>query len=182
MENVITEDPTTIEVNVLLELNDCLRANYWFLFKRYWHTVILLSVVGVLLPILSAAGLMTPKGDPPPSFSPGWFIPLGLLAFLLIGTYISTKRSLSSHKGLQKRIRYRFSPRGIETDSVSLSGYNSWENIREAFETKHNFLLFISRNQMYAIPKGCFANADEIANLRTLLSQSLGKKARIKRA
>lgn len=53
-----------------------------------------------------------------------------------------------------------------------------WEMIREAVETQHSFLLYLSRNQFLIIPRRCFQCGDDINRFRDLLKGILGAKAK----
>jgi hypothetical protein len=74
---------------------------------------------------------------------------------------------------------YRFSPDGIEAKAPTSSGQTSWVNVREACETKHNFVIFISHNLMYIIPKRCFEGPEQEAGFRELLREQLMERARV---
>src|SRR5581483_396268 len=164
MENAITTNSPTVEVEVTLELNDCVRANYWVLFKRFGFALIGLSIIGLPLFILVIVNLLNPNVH---NFNWPALIPFSGVVLLLVQTYIVTRRNLAGNKALQQRIRYTFSEYGFEALSASSSGRSNWENIPDAYETKHNFLLFIAKNLMYTIPKRCFSNPEDIRNFRT---------------
>ena len=69
---------------------------------------------------------------------------------------------------------------GSSSAAASSSGSHKWETLREAFETKHNFLLFIADRQMYIFPKKCFDNEEQIRAFKELLRERLGPKAKVK--
>jgi hypothetical protein len=166
-----------IELDVHLELRDFLRANYWFLFKRFKLLFILLVLGGIVYPVFYA--LSDKPKDPTGSYW-GLLIPFGILALLFGNTYFGAKRQMTSNKGLSEPIHYTFSEDGIAAVADSSSGQGSWSNIHEAYETKHNFLLFISKNMMYTIPKRCFLNEEQISSFKELLKLILSSKAKLK--
>jgi hypothetical protein len=167
---------TSIELEVHLELRDFLRANYWFFFKKY-KVFILLMVVAIAYPIINILG----EGAKNPNNNLwGLLIPVGMFTLLLGGTYFSAKRQLTSNKALSEPLRYNFSESGIDSIAPSSSGHTSWSNIYEAYETKHNFLLFISRNMMHTIPKRCFRDREQINAFKDLLRAKLSSKAKLK--
>jgi hypothetical protein len=166
-----------IEIDVRLNLDDYLRANYWFLYNKIKPIIFILLFVGVYAPLhiwLSGAQM-----GPNDSYW-GFFIPWGILIFLIGGTYLGSKRQLASHKAMNETHHYTFLNEGINSVSASTSAHQDWDNIREAVETKTNFLLFIALNQMYIIPKRCFQNEEQIDLFRDMLKRQLSSRAKIK--
>src|SRR4029078_12801639 len=104
----------------------------------------------------------------------------GILIFLIGGTYLGAKRQLASHKAMNETHHYTFLNEGINSVSASTSAHQDWDNIREAVETKTNFLLFIALNQMCIIPKRCFQNEEQLDLFREMLRRQLSSKAKIK--
>jgi YcxB-like protein len=98
----------------------------------------------------------------------------------MITTYFSTKRQLASNKSLNQEHHYIFSYDGIVITTATSSSRTGWDIFREAFETKHNFILFISLNQMYIIPKRCFQQDNQIEQFKAILKDKLGAKAKLK--
>jgi len=167
---------TTIELDILLEFRDYLRANYWFLFRKFrlLFLIIVIGCVGYPLLILTGRSSISPNDN-----YWGFLIPVGLLALLIVGTYFGAKRQMASNKALNERIHYTFSDNGIDTRALSSSGHTAWENLYVVHETKTNFLLFISKNMMYTIPKRCFNDANDINSFRHLLRSRLSSKAKL---
>ena len=160
-------DRQSIKVNVLLSLQDYLRANYWVLFRHFKPTmamIFLLIFAGIAGPLYLFLG---DKPVNPNESYWGLLIPWAILLLLIGGTYFGATRQLASSKFLHETQSYTFTGEGIEITAQSSSSRQSWENIREAFETKNNFLLFISINQIFIIPKGAFRAAKTSNNLKT---------------
>ena len=165
---------SNIKLTVKLELADYVRANYWFLFRK-WSMKIVLVFAGLLVGLFFYTLIQNPDSKPFPALI------LPAIVLVMIGsTYLSAKRNMASNKSLQENIQYTFSKNGIDAVAQSSSGHTSWNNFLNAYETKHNFLLFISRNQMYTIPKRCFRDADQIAAFKQMLVSHLGSKAKVK--
>jgi hypothetical protein len=170
-----------VEIDVLLELPDYLRANYWFLFRKIRFFLVILFAAGILYPILYFSGIM---GEPSKNSSEsnwGFLIPWGILLVLIASVYFSSKRSLASHKALHETIHYTFSENGIQSDAPSSSGHHKWETLQEAFETRHNFLLFLADRLMYVIPKRCFGDQEQMNVFKELLLERLKSKAKLKK-
>jgi hypothetical protein len=173
-------DQQSIKVDVLLTLQDYLRANYWFLFKRNKS---MKAMIFMLIFAGTAGPLYLVFNDKPvnPNESYwGLLIPWAILLFMIGVTYWGTKRQMASSKSMNESHQYTFTTEGIEFVAQSSSGRQSWENIREAFETKSNFLLFISLNQIFIVPKRCFQDSEYINQFKDLLKSRLGSKAKIK--
>lgn len=180
IRNVDTAHPTAIEVDVLLELRDYLRANYWFLFRRFRFFILMLSVVGIAYPILYLTGSLGQPAESSHQSNWGFLIPVGVLVIVIASVYFGSKKSLASNRSLQENIHYTFSESGINANAESSSGRQGWENFREAIETKNNFMLFLADRLIYVIPKRCFRNADQTKEFRALLLDRLGSKAKLK--
>ncbi len=71
---------TTVEIDVLLEFRDYLRANYWFIFRRFKLFLGLVFFAGVVYPLLVLSGIMSQRETD--SYW-GFLIPLGMLIFCL---------------------------------------------------------------------------------------------------
>jgi len=168
---------TTIEIDVLLEFRDYLRANYWFIFHRLKLLLVMLFIGATAYPLILVRQEVS---ESPTANYWGYFIPWAILAFLFVGTYFSARRHMASNKALSERVHYVFSERGIEATAPSSSGYTAWKNIYEAHETRNNFLIFISKKMMYTIPKRYFENAEQVASFKKLLRSQLDKRAKWK--
>lgn len=83
---------STVELDVLLEFRDYMRANYWFLFRRAKWVIVMLFFLGVVYPLLLVS-LLESLHESDKWW--GFFIPLGLLAFLFGGTYFSSKKQMT---------------------------------------------------------------------------------------
>ena len=171
----------TIEIDVLLELRDYLRANYWFLFRKFKLLIFLLLFVGAIYPVSYLSGFLGKSPEQDNQSYWGFLIPWVILLFLVFGTYLGSRKSLASNRSLQEPIHYTFSVAGIQADAQSSSGRLSWQNVREAFETKNNFLLFLADRLMYVIPKRCFQDSAQRSAFKTLLIDQLGDNARLKK-
>jgi hypothetical protein len=166
----------TIELDVQLTERDYMLANYWYLFRN-WSVRSLIPIASILLGVSIFLWIRNPRGIP----WIGFLLPAILIA-MLISVYFGSKRSMASNKSLQALIHYRFTRDEIEAIASSSSGRTSWENIYAAHEAGRNFLIFISRNQMYTIPKRCFDHEEQIASFRTLLRDRLGERAHLRAA
>lgn len=173
-------DQQSIKVDVLLTLQDYLRANYWVLFNRYKSLkamIFMLVFAGIAGPLLL---FFNDKPLNPGESYWGLLIPWAILLFMIGGTYWGAKRQLAGAKFLHETHHYTFTEEEIEIAAQSSAGRQNWGNIREAFETKSNFLLFISLNQIFIIPKRCFQGGEDISRFKDLLKNKLGSKAKIK--
>jgi hypothetical protein len=176
-------DHSSIELTVDLELSDLLRANYWHFFQRTRLKWALPLVLGVT--VLSMwRWAAHPDEVGALAFLVGLILPLSLLTGLLAGVaavYIGARKSLATNKSLREDIHYRFSTTGITATAPSSSGSTTWENVYSAFETRNAFLIFISHNIMYVIPKRCFRDNEQAQAFRELLQEQLGERVRLTR-
>src|SRR5262245_36242490 len=131
---MMNQNPTTqeleIELDVLLTLQDHLRTNYWFIFRkiRYlWIVFLFISVVCPLHYFIDQSGLPESEMKKVPW---GLFVPGAILLLILVSTYLGTKRNYKSNRSLQETLHYSFSKDGIRSSASSSSGQMAWENIR----------------------------------------------------
>lgn len=168
---------TTVEIDVLLEFRDYLRANYWVIFHRFKLLLGIFFFAGVVYPLLLLSGITSRLEN---DTYWGYLLPLAVLVLIFGGAYYSAKKHMASNRALSERVHYVFSESGIEGTSPSTSGQTAWQNIYAAHETKTNFLIFLSKNLMYVIPKRCFDDADQVASFKRLLRSQLDAKAKWK--
>lgn len=163
-----------LEIDVRLELRDYLRASYWFLFRK-WSIKALIALALFMVMGFLFVFIQRPNA----SALPMLILPT-LVLFVIGSVYFGAKRNLASNKSVQENIHYTFSNRGVNLVAESSSGQTAWSNIVNAFETKHNFLLFVSRSIMQIIPKRCFQDSEQIAEFKQMLVSNLDSKAKLK--
>ena len=168
---------TTVEIDVLLEFRDYLRANYWFIFRRFKLFLGVFFFSGVVYPLLLVSGIASPHAS---NSYWGSLLPLVVLVITFGAVYFNAKKQMATNRILSERHHYVFSESGIEATAPSSSGRIAWQNVYAAHETKTNFLIFISKNLMYVIPKRCFADAEQVATFKSLLRSQLDAKAKWK--
>jgi hypothetical protein len=168
---------TEIEIEVLLELRDYLRANYWFLFRRFKLILAVFSIPCIVFPLLLITGIRSHSSG---ERWWGYLIPWAVVLILFVGTYFNTRKQMASNKGLSERVRYLFSVRGIDLTAASFSGSTAWQNVYEANETGTNFLIFLSKSSMYIVPKRCFRDVDQMNAFKRLLRTQLESRAKWK--
>ncbi|MFL6209587.1 MAG: YcxB family protein [Pyrinomonadaceae bacterium] len=168
-------EAASVELDVLLEWQDYLRAVYWSLFRALNMKIWL--AFGPLLLLLYFYEMF--QGQTRQAMV--LLIPPGLLLVLIVNTYITAKRNLASQRSLSQTIHYSFSDNSIDISAPSSSSHIDWSNIYKVHETKHNFLLFIARNQMLVIPRRFFLNNEQISQFKELLRLKLPSKLKLKR-
>lgn len=164
-----------IEMDVQLTLNDYLRVNYWFLFKKFKAMLFVLLIACVVYPLYVL--IKAPLGAQNSDYW-GFAIPWAMLVFLFVSTYLGAKRQFASNKSIHESHHYVFSNDGVQFVSPSSSGFHQWGNFREAIETKNNLLLFLALNQMLIFPKRCFQNDEQIRQFRELLLNHVPSKTK----
>jgi hypothetical protein len=165
-----------VELNVKLEEQDFLKANYWFIFGRYSIFIKLMIFIALFIPLFFFFYEQIVM-----NFNvPGLLIGPMLIMVILLSKYSNFKKDVESNRALLGPLHYSLSNNGIDINSPSTSSHTKWSNIFQAKETKENFLLFISRQQIYLIPKRSFQNDQEIDSFRMILKSNLASKAKLK--
>jgi hypothetical protein len=169
-------DVASIELDVTLEFRDYLRVNFWF-FLRKLKFLLALLLIAMLYPLLTAIGLM--EGSERDNYW-GLLIPFGFFALLFGANYYGARRYWESNASIRETKRYTLTERGIDVAGPTAGGYSGWENVREAFEKEHSFILFVSTQETYIIPKRFFDGGSQIEAFRDLLRRRLPRKAKLK--
>lgn len=169
--------PETITLDVQLEFRDYLRMSYWVIFHKHKLLLLIIFIGAIVYPLILVQHI---SQDTPVDYRAGYFIPWALLALLFGGTYFSARKQFASNKSLHEKIRYVFSESGIDVTAAASSGHTAWTHIYEARETGSNFLLYLSKNIMYIVPKRCFRDAEQIASFKQLVRSQLAAQAKLK--
>jgi hypothetical protein len=171
----MTEANEVLVVDVDLKESDLQRANFWFRLGK-WSTRVLLALMPLMgLLLLSRVEVSKVFESPLTATVLIILIVFPLLYPLII--WFQTKRGFGRLETFQTRIRYAFSADGYQVSDLKSSSDIDWASILRAAESKDSFHLFFHRSLFHTIPKRCFERADDIAELRMLLSRSLRSKA-----
>jgi YcxB-like protein len=165
---------TYFTVDFNLKESDLQHANFWFRFQTRAS-----RVLNVLWPLLGIAVLIlgyVTQSDTLVSVS--IVVALTILPVLNAAIiWFQTKRRFRLLQEHQKKLHFAFTTDGYRVEDLKTSGDISWDTVLRAVESKHSFNLFFHPAVFHTIPKRCFANSQDMARLRTLLSQALGSKA-----
>jgi len=173
----MTERNETLIVTVDLKESDLQRANFWFRLGK-WSTRFLLVLMPLLgLLVLSRVEVSRMFENPPRATALVVLIVFPVLYPFII--WWQTKRGFGNLQGFQTRLLYTFSTAGYKVSDGKSSSDINWATILRAAESKHSFHLFFHRSLFHTIPKRCFDEPQEIVQLRSLLKQSLGTKAKV---
>ena len=173
----MTERNETLVVNVDLKESDLQLANFWFRLGK-WSTrllLVLMPLIGLLL--LSRVEISKIFENPPVAAVLTVLIVFPILYPVIL--WFQTKRGFGNLQNFQTRILYAFSADGYKVSDAKSSADIDWATILRAAESKHSFHLFFHRSLFHTIPKRCFDEPGKIAQLRSLLKQSLGNKASV---
>ena len=179
MTTVSPECAASVEVDVDLEMDDLIHASYALFFRRARFMLLLhglLVLTGIVVALSHTSAFAARSGTV-------WFGIIVLLVLPVLGLALVYWSAVSQFERATPKaatMSYRFSPAALEISSEVRSGWLPWEAISEALETKKSFLLFLSPDEHYVLPKRCFPNSEDIDSLRTLLREQVGTKARLK--
>ena len=174
----MTEANETLVVEVDLRESDLQSANFWFRLGK-WSTRVLL-VLMVLMGLLLVTRVDMSKVFESPLSATALVVLIVFPLLYPLTIWFQTKRGFGRLQSFQTRIRYAFSSDGYHVSDLKSSSDIDWASILRAAESKDSFHLFFHRSLFHTIPKRCFESADDIAELRKLLKQSLGNKADIR--
>jgi hypothetical protein len=127
---------------------------------------------------LFMVGLQLASGQPPASAvlnSVGWII--GAPLFWLLGIPLvqrwQASRSLQTTPALQGEQVYVFDDTEISVSAGLSRGTTNWRAIVRFVETPNLFLLFLSNQVAYFIPKHGFASEADVAQFTKLLAEKV---------
>jgi len=164
----------TIQIDSRLKLKDYFHASFWFSFNKIF-VKLLVGIAIITLLLFLFAILQNPSTVP---F--GLLVPSVIVLVIVLSIYLNARRGMSSNKSLRENIRYVFSHNGIDAIAESSSGHTSWNNMLKAYETSNAFLLLISHNQFYTIPKRFFRSGEQITRFKEMLRSHLSSRAKLK--
>ena len=115
---------------------------------------------------------------------PGWALLSGGYLFVFVIVPLlqmfqlwSGSRRNQTLIGLQTQ---RLTPQGFSTSSPAFHSDFTWDAIHKAIETKRFFLLYLSTQAAYYIPKTALSGSTDLENLRAVLKANLGGKAHVR--
>src|SRR5215469_10028 len=116
--------PEGIEVDVLLGINDVMRATYAPLFKGTRNRILMITfvLIFVLFPVVS---FIIESREPVEATGGSRWLSLMLLAMVPFATgltYLLARRSFYTNKSLQESIHYTFTEAGLDAVALSSSG------------------------------------------------------------
>lgn len=170
-----------IEVDVLLELQDHMRFTRWVLFKGSrlipYGSVFLFGVFPLLAFLLTFGSALRAGRQP------DWILllPSVVIAASVVSARIGTKRKFESSKILHETVHYTFSSAGVDNATSTSSGHVAWSNVIRSVETREDFMLFLSLQQAFLIPKRFFPNSEQIDRFRALVARHVQPAPALKR-
>ena len=173
----MTERNRTLIVNVDLKESDLQRANFWFRLGKWSTRLLLVSMPLMGLFLLSRVEVSNILENPPVATVLIVLIVFPILYPLIL--WFQTKRGFGNLQNFQTQLLYAFSADGYKVSDAKSSSDVNWANILRAAESKHSFHLFFHQSLFHTIPKRCLGKPEDIGQLRSLLKQSLGTKARV---
>jgi hypothetical protein len=94
------------------------------------------------------------------------------LAFAL--PFLSAKEDIKN-PNLNGESLYSFTGEGVQGNGRNVRTSFTWQALTQARETKNAFLLYPSNDIAIILPKRCFSSQDDIATLRSLISEHITK-------
>ena len=141
------EQPT-IEINGALTLGELTRFHYFHLWRKSWK----LGIISILL-VASAAVALGNFSSTLDAFVVVW------IAVIILIPYRSARKQWKLMPYLAEPLCQTFTTQTIRRTSPSISSDVNWSVVREIYETRSFFLLYISPNQALIVSKRFFPDA-----------------------
>ena len=100
-----------------------------------------------------------------------------LLYSVLIRPYLASRSLIKSSSGSSGTSDYVFSDSGVDIRREHFEAHYDWAAIQRAKQSAHLLILYTNSYSAIILPKRCFANAEQLANLRTLLTNHVKRRS-----
>ncbi|OAB45130.1 YcxB family protein [Paenibacillus antarcticus] len=87
-----------------------------------------------------------------------------------------SKKTFQSDNLAQQEYTYTINELGLRFESESSNGNIKWADVKKVSETKNLYLVFISSNKSFVMPKSSISSAKERLTLKYLISLNLDSK------
>lgn len=163
------EDKIIIDVD--LKVEDAANFQKVFFFSKVSPVSLIIINSGLLLMAILSIIVQPPFGYTPALAVMFLLIPACFLYFVTFGFKKAAASNFKTNKLVQKTQRYEIGTEDIKISSESGSSIIKWHELYKAMEIKDGFLLFISKQQAYYIPKRYFGeNSGLIDMMRKYIS------------
>jgi hypothetical protein len=159
-------EQAAIELNGTLTLGDLAKFHYFNVYRKskagfFAAVFVVVGIIGLGKNVFDD-GRLTFRALP--------FVVLLFWVFLLNGVlpYWSARRQMASQKSLAEPLCLNFTPRVIRRTSPSISSEIAWSIVREIYETRSLFLVYIAVNQAIVVPKRFFRDDAAIEGWKEL--------------
>ena len=154
------------------------------------HVVLARSAVGLLFygvfvgfPILALLTFSMQRGQWT-SHSANWIglliLPAIALLFLPLCTASNIWRARRRNACLRGVLRFALTPEAFQVHGESFDTRLRWDAIQKVVETSGFFLFYVAPTIAHIIPKACAASPTDINNIRTIVREALGPKAKLR--
>jgi hypothetical protein len=142
----------------------------------------------VCIPVLTFAFMLETGRDVSQTIHgiPIWLcllsIPFFVFALLPLCQALNVWQVRRRNFALQGALAWTVSAEGFECHGSAFDSRLRWEGIHRVVETRHFFLFYIAAASASFIPKAYATTPVELENLRSIVKEALGGKARLKAA
>jgi heme/copper-type cytochrome/quinol oxidase subunit 2 len=174
------ENERKIEIEVDVKAEDYRRILFWY----HWKRIAIVGLVWLLVFPLTiwfvafgagANPFESKDNSPLPVFAIFAMIPI----LIVVSFYFSIWRQAKKIEKISEKTSFVFSAMGFDSKNPSTSFQTTWERLNKIHETKSDFIFFPQENVFYTIPKRFFRNDEDIQKFKSLLRETLGKKAKL---
>jgi hypothetical protein len=166
----------SLQFDVTLTKADMIRARLIPYYRSGWGIVIAVAGIGFAANSVS----MRTRGVIDQPDLPTDFLPAIVCLFIIPAAVAFAGINGKAVKNfLGVILRYEFSPAGFRLSTPKLTGYVEWAEVRRAYESSHYFVLS-TPGALQILPKQGIGSS-AVNELRTLLREALGTKAKVQR-
>jgi hypothetical protein len=172
----VDERVLPVEASFEITMTDLLRANLWWLFRKWFMAFLL--VVNVLL-VIYMVPVMAARGFELADLR-GFIIPVMVIVVLPASVCWGAYSSIRNLQPKQLQHHYRFAPDTIQIDTGLSTATVAWEAVQRVVEKRPAFYLFMHKTIFHVVPKRGLAGRPELDRLRQMFQGRLGSKAKLR--
>lgn len=103
-----------------------------------------------------------------------------VVPFIFLGfSYFGVRRQAKKLEGISRQTTLTFYEGGIRSESLFSTTDVQWEVFHKIEENKNSFVVFPQEKIFYPVPKRFILDSKDLENLRTMLRDNLGDRAKV---
>jgi hypothetical protein len=167
---------------VIVEVHSDLRIGdlYWLFFSNAIRKLIYARwVVAIALIILVALGTQYIAFVALLLLPPFLYLLLGGLIFVAaVSPYLRSRAFVRAAMGASRTLSCTIGPQGVDVRRPGSQAHYDWVAVRSAKQTSSLILIYLDGHSALVIPKRCFANSQQLSDVRSVVAAHAKSKVK----